>query len=130
MSPRRLRHEFPDLAQHHYRANKLWSGTYLAGSLGGTSNSTTIRLKDTHGPSGPPTRAPTPVPKGGAPARIPVAGEQAPQSQTVEPADVACRWSVLVLPTMSTMLTKRRSVDFCRVAASLCRSYHVVGSHS
>ncbi|HEY1488537.1 MAG TPA: transposase, partial [Micromonosporaceae bacterium] len=27
--------ESPDLQQHHYRANKLWSGSYFAGSVGG-----------------------------------------------------------------------------------------------
>jgi putative transposase len=31
----RLRQEFPDLQRHHYRANKLWSGSYFAGSVGG-----------------------------------------------------------------------------------------------
>ena len=32
---RRLRREFPDLRRHYYRANKLWSGSYFAGSVGG-----------------------------------------------------------------------------------------------
>ncbi|CRK59641.1 transposase IS200-family protein [Alloactinosynnema sp. L-07] len=32
VSSRRLRQEFPDLARHYYRANKLWSGSYFAGS--------------------------------------------------------------------------------------------------
>ncbi|MFG1899121.1 IS200/IS605 family transposase [Micromonospora carbonacea] len=35
VSSRRLRQEFPDLAQHYYRTNKLWSGSYFAGSVGG-----------------------------------------------------------------------------------------------
>ena len=35
VSSRRMRQEFPDLAQHYYRANKLWSGAYFAGSVGG-----------------------------------------------------------------------------------------------
>jgi putative transposase len=35
VSSRRLRQEFPDLRQHYYRANKLWSGSYFAGSVGG-----------------------------------------------------------------------------------------------
>jgi len=35
VSSRRMRQEFPDLAQHYYRANKLWSGSYFAGSAGG-----------------------------------------------------------------------------------------------
>jgi putative transposase len=35
VSSRRLRQEFPDLAGHYYRANKLWSGSHVAGSVGG-----------------------------------------------------------------------------------------------
>jgi putative transposase len=35
ISPRRLRHEFPDLARHYDQANELSSGSYLAGSAGG-----------------------------------------------------------------------------------------------
>jgi putative transposase len=35
VSSRRIRQEFPDLVRHYYRANKLWSGSYFAGSLGG-----------------------------------------------------------------------------------------------
>ncbi len=35
VSSRRLRQEFPDLVQHYWRANRLWSGSYLAGSAGG-----------------------------------------------------------------------------------------------
>jgi len=35
VSSRRMRHEFPDLARHYYRANRLWSGSYFAGSLDG-----------------------------------------------------------------------------------------------
>jgi putative transposase len=35
VSSRRLRQEFPDLVSHYYRANKLWSGSYFAGSVGG-----------------------------------------------------------------------------------------------
>ncbi|GAA2915533.1 IS200/IS605 family transposase, partial [Actinoplanes cyaneus] len=34
-SSRRLRQEFPDLARHYYPANKLWSGSYFAESVGG-----------------------------------------------------------------------------------------------
>ena len=33
-SSRRLRNEFPDLARHYHRTNKLWSGSYYAGSVG------------------------------------------------------------------------------------------------
>ncbi|MEV0144449.1 MULTISPECIES: IS200/IS605 family transposase [unclassified Nonomuraea] len=35
VSSRRMRQEFPELAPHYYRANKLWSGSYFAGSVGG-----------------------------------------------------------------------------------------------
>lgn len=35
VSSRRLRTEFPELARHYYRANKLWSGSSFAGSVGG-----------------------------------------------------------------------------------------------
>jgi putative transposase len=36
VSSRRLRREFPDLARHSWRANQLWSGSSVAGSVGGT----------------------------------------------------------------------------------------------
>ncbi|WP_433512021.1 IS200/IS605 family transposase [Nonomuraea sp. CA-143628] len=35
VASRRMRQEFPDLAAHYYRANKLWSGSYFEGSAGG-----------------------------------------------------------------------------------------------
>jgi putative transposase len=35
VSSRRLRQEFPDLARHYWRATRLWSGSYFAGSVGG-----------------------------------------------------------------------------------------------
>jgi len=35
VSSRRLRQEFPDLRQHYWRAGRLWSGSYFAGSAGG-----------------------------------------------------------------------------------------------
>ncbi|MGN9843250.1 IS200/IS605 family transposase [Nonomuraea sp. H19] len=35
VSSRRMRQESPELAAHYYRAAKLWSGSYLAGSVGG-----------------------------------------------------------------------------------------------
>ena len=35
VSSRRMRTEFPDLVRHYHRANKLWSGSYFAGSVGG-----------------------------------------------------------------------------------------------
>jgi putative transposase len=35
VSSRRLRQEFPDLVPHYWRAKRLWSGSYFAGSVGG-----------------------------------------------------------------------------------------------
>ena len=35
VSSRRLRQEFPDLVQHYWRAQRLWSGSYFAGSVSG-----------------------------------------------------------------------------------------------
>jgi putative transposase len=35
VSSRRLRQEFPDLDQHYWRTQKLWSGSYFAGSVAG-----------------------------------------------------------------------------------------------
>ncbi len=35
VSSRRLRQEFPDLRRHYWRANRLWSGSYFTGSVGG-----------------------------------------------------------------------------------------------
>ncbi|WP_406482136.1 IS200/IS605 family transposase [Streptomyces sp. NBC_01615] len=35
VSSRHLRQEFPDLVRHYWRANKLWSGSYFAGTVGG-----------------------------------------------------------------------------------------------
>jgi putative transposase len=35
VSSRRLRQEFPELARHYRRANRRWSGSYFAGSVGG-----------------------------------------------------------------------------------------------
>ncbi|WP_406041254.1 IS200/IS605 family transposase [Micromonospora sp. NBC_00898] len=35
VSSRRMRQEFPELARHYWRGNKLWSGSYFAGSLDG-----------------------------------------------------------------------------------------------
>jgi putative transposase len=81
VSSRRMRQEFPDLVRHYYRANKLWSGSYFAGSVGGAPL-TVLRQyieqqnrpgESTLGPGGPPARAFTPALKGGALARILVA---------------------------------------------------------
>jgi len=35
VSSRRMRQEFPELARHYWRAKRLWSGSYFAGSPGG-----------------------------------------------------------------------------------------------
>ena len=35
VSSRRLRQEFPDLVCHYWRTQRLWSGSYFAGSVGG-----------------------------------------------------------------------------------------------
>jgi putative transposase len=35
VSSRRLRQEFPALVDHYWRAKRLWSGSYFAGSVGG-----------------------------------------------------------------------------------------------
>ncbi|MEU9848826.1 IS200/IS605 family transposase [Streptomyces sp. NPDC047985] len=35
VSSRRLRQEYPELARHYWRAQRLWSGSYFAGSVGG-----------------------------------------------------------------------------------------------
>jgi putative transposase len=63
-----MRQEFPDLRRHHYRANKLWSGSHLAGCVGGTPLSVVHQYIEQHnhpvqgtlGPGGPPARAFTP----------------------------------------------------------------------
>lgn len=35
VSSRRMRQEFPDLRRHYWRASRLWSASYFAGSAGG-----------------------------------------------------------------------------------------------
>ncbi|MGQ4420720.1 transposase, partial [Streptomyces sp. SAS_269] len=35
VSSRRLRQEFPDLVRHYWWAQRLWYGSYFAGSVGG-----------------------------------------------------------------------------------------------
>ncbi|WGH90304.1 IS200/IS605 family transposase [Auritidibacter ignavus] len=35
VSSRRMRREFPELERHYWRAKRLWSGSYFAGSVGG-----------------------------------------------------------------------------------------------
>lgn len=35
VSSRIMRKEFPELERHYWRAKRLWSGSYFAGSVGG-----------------------------------------------------------------------------------------------
>lgn len=35
VSSRYMRRDFPELEQHYWRAKRLWSGSYFAGSVGG-----------------------------------------------------------------------------------------------
>ena len=35
LSSRRLRQEFPELRRHYWKADRLWSGSYFAGSADG-----------------------------------------------------------------------------------------------
>jgi putative transposase len=79
VSSRRLRQEYPDLHRHYYRTNKLWPGSYFAGSVRGAPLSImkqyieqqnrpvqgTARALAAH-----PAPAFTPGLKAGAPARI------------------------------------------------------------
>ncbi len=37
VSSRRLRQEFPELVRHYWRAQRLWSGSYFAGSVRGAT---------------------------------------------------------------------------------------------
>src|ERR1039458_7341588 len=78
LSSRRLRQEFPELRRHYWKANRLWSGSYFAGSVGGApisvlrqySNSRTGPPDISRGPSHPGLHV-TPlaavVPRGGVP---------------------------------------------------------------
>ncbi|GAB3807648.1 IS200/IS605 family transposase [Micromonospora zhanjiangensis] len=52
VSSRRLRQEFPDLVHHYYRANKLWSGSYFAGSVGGAPLSVVKQYIEQQNPPG------------------------------------------------------------------------------
>lgn len=35
VSSRRMRQEYPELVKHYWQAQRLWSGSYFAGSVGG-----------------------------------------------------------------------------------------------
>ncbi|MER7465709.1 IS200/IS605 family transposase [Streptomyces sp. NPDC097981] len=37
VSSRRLRQEHPELVRHYWRAQRLWAGSYFAGSVGGAA---------------------------------------------------------------------------------------------
>lgn len=39
VSSRRMRQEFPELERHYWRAQRLWAGSYFAGSVGGAPTS-------------------------------------------------------------------------------------------
>lgn len=56
VSSRRMRQEFPELAAHYYRANRLWSASYFAGSP--------RRSPTEHPPAVHRTAKPTPVDQG------------------------------------------------------------------
>lgn len=81
VSSRRLRQEFPDLARHYYQANKLWSGSYFAGSVGGaplsvmnsTSSNRTIQARHRSSLGSPPSTGLHPARDGEALARLAVA---------------------------------------------------------
>jgi putative transposase len=71
VSSRRLRQEFPDLARHHRRAQRLWSGSSFAQSVGGAPLSIVRGVpraaepsRPGHGsaPGGPPRAGPSPPP--------------------------------------------------------------------
>jgi putative transposase len=64
VSSRRLRQEFPDLARQYWRARRLWSGSYFAGSVGGAPLNV---LRPTSSSSADPTTQFTSGLKAGAP---------------------------------------------------------------
>jgi hypothetical protein len=73
-SSRRMRQQFPGLRRHYRRANRLRSGSYFAGPVGGAPISVLRQYTEqqnrpgqgTPGPGGPPTSAFTTGPKAGA----------------------------------------------------------------
>ena len=76
VSSRRLRQEYPDLRQHYWRARRLWSGSYFAGSAGGAPISVLRQYIEQQDP--PPLTGSCPPAfttglKAGAPAAILVA---------------------------------------------------------
>ncbi len=81
VSSRRMRQEFPDLVRHYWRAQRLWSGSYFAGSVGGAPvtalrqyiEQQSIRFEARSGLGGPPASAFITALNDGAPADILVA---------------------------------------------------------
>lgn len=51
VSSRRLRQEFPDLVRHYWRAQRLWSGSYFAGSVDGAPISVLRQYIEQHRPA-------------------------------------------------------------------------------
>ncbi|MFE1592983.1 IS200/IS605 family transposase [Nocardia sp. NPDC058705] len=49
VSSRRLRQEFPDLVQHYWRGQRLWAGSYFAGSVGGAPISVLCQYIESQG---------------------------------------------------------------------------------
>ena len=62
VSSRRLRQEFPDLAPHYWRASRLWSGSYFAGTAGGPPISVLHQYIDQHDHPPRPAHARPPSP--------------------------------------------------------------------
>src|ERR1039457_6789444 len=78
LSSRRLRQGFPELRRHYCKANRLWSGSYLAGSAGGAP--VTVLRQYIEQQDRPPDTSPGPSAftsglKAGALADILVAGQ-------------------------------------------------------
>ncbi|WP_305091409.1 transposase [Prescottella sp. R16] len=77
-----MRQDFPEPAQHYRRAQRLWPGSYFAGSVEGAPISVLRQhieqqerpVQGTLGPRGPTACAFTSAVNGGALAHIPVAG--------------------------------------------------------
>ena len=80
VSSRRLQQEFPDLVRRYRRAQRLWSGSSFAGSVGGAAEHRAPVLEQQNRPvqgtarplAGLPARAFTTAVNGGALARFPV----------------------------------------------------------
>lgn len=52
VSSRYMRRDFPELGRHYWRAKRLWSGSYFAGSVGGAPLSVLRRyIEDQNRPS-------------------------------------------------------------------------------